>query len=94
MRAAWTYFATIPDTARRFADFSKTKLAMPVLMVTGAKAGGTLPGTQMPLVATNVQTLVMADTGHWLVEERPRETLAALTNFLSLPEVPARAPKG
>jgi pimeloyl-ACP methyl ester carboxylesterase len=82
MRAAWAYFATIPDTARRFADLGKTKLVMPVLMVTGAKAGGPLPGAQVPLVATHVQTLVMADTGHWLVEEQPRQTLAALTNFL------------
>jgi pimeloyl-ACP methyl ester carboxylesterase len=82
MRAAWTYFATIPDTARRFADLGQTKLGMPVLVVTGAKAGGTIPGTQAPLVATRVETLVMADTGHWLVEERPRETLDALTNFL------------
>jgi pimeloyl-ACP methyl ester carboxylesterase len=82
MRAAWTYFATIPDTARRIADLGRTKLDMPVLVVTGAKAGGTIPGTQVPLVATRVETLVMADTGHWLVEERPRETLEALTNFL------------
>src|SRR5271155_2408905 len=51
MRAAWTYFATIPDTARRFADLGRTKLDIPVLVVTGAKAGGTIPGTQLPLVA-------------------------------------------
>jgi len=82
MRAAWTYFATIPDTARRFAEMGKAKLAMPVLVMTGAKAGGATPGTQVPLVATDVQSLVMADTGHWLVEERPAETVAALTNFL------------
>jgi pimeloyl-ACP methyl ester carboxylesterase len=82
MRAAWAYFATIPDTATRFAELGKTKLAMPVLVMTGAKAGGTIPATQVPLVATSVQSLVMADTGHWLVEERPEETVAALTNFL------------
>jgi pimeloyl-ACP methyl ester carboxylesterase len=82
MRAAWTYFATIPETARRFAALGQTKLVMPVLVVTGAKAGGSIPGSQVKLVATRIETLVMADTGHWLVEERPRETLDALTNFL------------
>jgi pimeloyl-ACP methyl ester carboxylesterase len=82
MRAAWTYFATIPETAKRFAVLGQTKLVIPVLVVTGAKAGGAIPGTQVKLVATRVETLVMADTGHWLVEERPQETLDALTNFL------------
>jgi pimeloyl-ACP methyl ester carboxylesterase len=82
MRAAWAYFATIPETAMRFAALGETKLAMPVLVLTGEKAGGTTPGTQVALVATRVETRVMADTGHWLVEERPRETLDALTSFL------------
>jgi pimeloyl-ACP methyl ester carboxylesterase len=82
MRAAWTYFATIPETASRFAELGKTKLSMPVLVMTGAKAGGTIPGSQVPLVADHVQSIVMPDTGHWLVQERPAETLAALTAFL------------
>jgi pimeloyl-ACP methyl ester carboxylesterase len=82
MRAAWTYFATIPETARRFAALGETKLVMPVLVVTGAKAGGSIPSTQVKLVAKRIEMLVIADTGHWLVEERPRETLDALTNFL------------
>jgi pimeloyl-ACP methyl ester carboxylesterase len=55
---------------------------MPVLVLTGEKAGGTIPGTQVALVANRVETRVMADTGHWLVEERPREALDALTSFL------------
>jgi pimeloyl-ACP methyl ester carboxylesterase len=82
MRAAWAYFATIPETAGRFAALGETKLAMPVLVLTGERAGGTIPGTQVALVANRVETRVMADTGHWLVEERPRETLDALTSFL------------
>lgn len=38
--------------------------------------------TQVALVANRVETRVMADTGQWLVEERPREALDALTSFL------------
>ena len=82
MRAAWAYFASIPDTAKRFAEFGKTKLSMPVLVMTGAKAGGTIPAIQVPLVAHRVQSIVMADTGQWLVEEQPEQTIAALTAFL------------
>jgi pimeloyl-ACP methyl ester carboxylesterase len=82
MRAAWSYFATIPDTARRFADLARMPLEMPVLVMTGARAGGVVPGAQVTRVATRSEALVMPDTGHWLVEERPRETLDALTRFL------------
>jgi pimeloyl-ACP methyl ester carboxylesterase len=82
MRAAWTYFASIPETAKQFAELGKSKLSMPVLVMTGARAGGTIPATQVPLVASSVQSVVIPDTGHWLVEERRQQTLAALMTFL------------
>jgi pimeloyl-ACP methyl ester carboxylesterase len=37
----------------------------------------------MKLVADDVQTLVIPDRRHWLVEEAPEEMLAALTAFLA-----------
>ena len=82
MRAAWSYFATLPETATRFAEFAKTKLRMPVLVMTGAKAGGVIPGEQVGVVAERVQSVVMEGTGHWLLEERPEETVGALMGFL------------
>jgi len=82
MRAAWAYFATIPEMATRFAEFAKVKLAMPVLVMTGARAGGTIPGAQVSLVATRVTSIVLEDTGHWLMEEQPEKTLATLMRFL------------
>jgi pimeloyl-ACP methyl ester carboxylesterase len=39
-------------------------------------------GQQMKLVATNVTVVVLKDTGHWVMEERPKETTAALVKFL------------
>jgi pimeloyl-ACP methyl ester carboxylesterase len=36
----------------------------------------------MKLVAANATMLVLKDTGHWVLEERPKETTAALLNFL------------
>jgi len=32
--------------------------------------------------ATNPESLVLANTGHWLMDENPRETIAALVRFL------------
>ena len=39
-------------------------------------------GQQLKLVATNVTVVVLKDTGHWVSEERPKETTDALVNFL------------
>src|SRR5258708_983368 len=37
---------------------------------------------QMKLVASNVTVVVLKDTGHWVLEERPKETTEALQKFL------------
>lgn len=36
----------------------------------------------MKLVATDVTVVILPDTGHWLMEERPQETSQAVTKFL------------
>jgi pimeloyl-ACP methyl ester carboxylesterase len=82
MRAGWAYFASWPDTAKDFAELAQTKLTMPVLSIAGEKASAVILGPQMKLVATNVQVIVFKDTGHWLMEERPKETMDALVEFL------------
>ena len=82
MRAGWAYFEAFPQTARDFARLSRTKLTMPVLVIGGDHSGGAALGDQVKLVANNVTVVVLKDTVHWLIDERPRETAAALTNFL------------
>jgi pimeloyl-ACP methyl ester carboxylesterase len=82
MRAAWGYFAAFPETAREFEQFAKTKLTMPVLVISGEKASGEFLVRQMKLVASEVKWVVLKDTGHWLLEERPGETTQTLLQFL------------
>ena len=82
MRAAWTYFASWPQLAKDFAQLSQTKLTMPVLSIGGEKSLGNELGAQMKLVADNVTVIVLPNTGHWILEERPKETTDALVNFL------------
>jgi len=82
MRAAWTYFASWPQLAKDFARLSQTKLTMPVLSIGGEKSLGNELGAQMKLVADNVTVIVLPNTGHWILEERPKETIDALVNFL------------
>jgi pimeloyl-ACP methyl ester carboxylesterase len=82
MRTGWAYFASWPDTAKDFAQMAQTQLTMPVLSIAGEKASAAILGPQMKLVATDVQVIVLKDTGHWLMEERPKETMDALIAFL------------
>ena len=83
MAAGFAYFASFPKTAEDFAELAKTKLAMPVLSIGGEKANGAALGAQAKLVAaTDVTVVVLKDTGHWLMEERRDETIAALQRFL------------
>ena len=57
-------------------------LQMPVLAVGGEEALGSAVGTQWQSYASNVESRVMPNTGHWLTEERPRQLTAMLLRFL------------
>jgi pimeloyl-ACP methyl ester carboxylesterase len=82
MRAGWAYFAAWPETAKDFAEMAKTKLTMPVLSIAGEKASAAILGPQMKLVATACTAVDLKGTGHWVMEERPEETMQALIAFL------------
>lgn len=82
MHAGWAYFAAWPQTAKDFAELAQRKLTMPVLSIAGEKASAGVLGPQMKLVATDVIVIVLKDTGHWVMEERPKETMEAILNFL------------
>ena len=82
MRAAWAYFASWPELAKDFAQLSQTKLTMPVLSIGGEKSLGDQLAQQMKLVAVDVTVVVLKDTGHWVLDERPKETTDALVKFL------------
>jgi pimeloyl-ACP methyl ester carboxylesterase len=82
MAAGFAYFASFPKTATDFAELAKTKLSMPVLSIGGGKANGDALGKQARLVASNVTVVMLVDTGHWILEERPDWTIDALVTFL------------
>jgi len=82
MRAGWAYFVSFPQTAKDFATLSQIKLTMPVLAIGGEKANGALLGQQMKRVATDAKEIVLRNTGHWVLEENPKQTTDALMNFL------------
>ena len=56
---------------------------MPVLAIGGAESSGEGVGNTMKLVGDDVQTVVLADCGHWVAEQAPEQLLAALSAFLT-----------
>jgi pimeloyl-ACP methyl ester carboxylesterase len=82
MRAGWDYFVSFQQAAADFAELAQTRLSMPVLTIGGEKSLGEFLGTQMKLVASDVTSVVVKDAGHWVLDERPRETTEALVKFL------------
>jgi len=82
MHAGWAYFVSFLQAAKDFAQLSNTKLTMPVLSIGGEKSLGEALGQQAKLVATDATVIVLKNTGHWVLEENPKETTAALEKFL------------
>jgi len=85
MAAGFAYFESFLDTAVEFSRFAETPLAMPLLSVGGEKSLGIALGEQAKLVADNATIVVIKNAGHWLMEEQPQDTMAALTQFLERP---------
>jgi len=82
MRAAFEMFKTFDSQdAEDNRRFAVAKLPMPVLTIEGDKAMGGALEVQAKMVGTNVTSITLKDTGHWLMEQRPAEVKTELKNF-------------
>ena len=85
MAAGFAYFASFPQTATDFAALAKTPLTFPVLTIGGEKANGEVLAKQVKLIAPGGKSVVIPGAGHWILEEKPKETIDALKSFLQGP---------
>jgi pimeloyl-ACP methyl ester carboxylesterase len=83
MKAGMEVFRAFPKDAEDFAGFAKTKLLMPLLVLSGEKAGGPFLIEQGKMVATKVEGVLVKGSGHWLMEEAPGEVIPRLVEFLN-----------
>src|SRR3984885_384236 len=83
MRAGFEVFHAFPQDAEDFVRFSKTKLKMPMLVLTGEKASGEFLIAQARLVADNVTGDIIKGAGHWLMDEAPAQVIPKLATFLA-----------
>jgi pimeloyl-ACP methyl ester carboxylesterase len=83
MHSAFEQFAAFTqDAIDNKAFAAKEKLAMPVLAIGADKSFGTAMADALRFVAGDVTGHVIANSGHWLMEEQPAATVAAITAFL------------
>src|SRR5882724_10595939 len=82
MRAGFEYFRSFEQDAKDFAGFSGTPLSMPMLVLSGEKAGGTFLIEQAKFVASDVRGQIVAGAGHWLIEEAPDVVIPAIRDFV------------
>jgi len=83
MNSAFNQFAAFArDAIDNQAFAAKGKLTMPALAIGGEKSFGAGMGDILRFVATDVTSVVIPNSGHWLMEEQPVATVAAIRNFL------------
>lgn len=83
MHAGFAQFAAFDqDAIDNQAFLAAGKLTMPILAVGGDKSFGPTMAAVMRFAATNVTEAVVADSGHWLMEEQPEATVKLVRDFL------------
>lgn len=83
MHSAFEQFAAFPQDAIDNVDFlAKGKLTMPILAIGGGNSYGPKMAADIRFVGANVEEGIVADAGHWLMEEQPAATIAAISTFL------------
>jgi pimeloyl-ACP methyl ester carboxylesterase len=83
---AFEQFVAFPqDGIDNRAFLAKGKLSMPILAVGAEKSYGTKMADDLRQVATDVTPAVIRNSGHWIMEEQPAQTVSVVKAFLDKP---------
>ena len=82
MHDAFAQFRAIRRDAEDNRAALATRLSMPVLAIGGEKSFGPNEAIVMRNAASDVTELVVPNAGHWLMEEAPETTIAAIHRFI------------
>jgi len=84
MHAGFSQFAAFDqDAIDNRESLTHGRLKMPVLAVGGDHSFGPTMAFVMRFAADDVREVVIGNSGHWLMEEQPAATIAAIRSFLS-----------
>lgn len=84
MHAAFEQFATFntKDAIDNKSFQAKGKLSMPILALGAEKSFGTAQADVMREVGSNVEGGIVRNSGHWIMEEQPDQTVKLIRDFL------------
>jgi pimeloyl-ACP methyl ester carboxylesterase len=83
MHAAFNQFAAFGQDAKDNQVLSaKGKLTMPILALGAEKSFGAQQADIMRVVGANVEGGIIANSGHWIMEEQPDQTVKAVSAFI------------
>jgi pimeloyl-ACP methyl ester carboxylesterase len=82
LKATFGFYRDWDATTTQNGDRQMTSLTIPVLAIGGVNNWGAVVGIAMGGFATNVQTAVIPDAGHWVAEQAPQNLLDTLIPFL------------
>jgi pimeloyl-ACP methyl ester carboxylesterase len=84
MHSAFNQFAAFTqDAADNKALAAQGKLTMPVLALGADHSFGTQMADDLRFVASDVTAGVISNSGHWVMEEQPAQTTAAIVGFIA-----------
>ncbi len=85
LRGGFEYYRAFAQDEIDNRALAKQPLKIPVLGL-GASGGlGDTIGILLRNVASNVKTVIIEDSGHWIAEEQPQQVVTALTDFIPAP---------
>jgi pimeloyl-ACP methyl ester carboxylesterase len=83
MHDAFEQFAAFnQDAIDNKALLAQGKLNMPILALGGEKSFGAGMAVELKFVATQVESGIVPNSGHWIMEENPQATTKMVTDFL------------
>lgn len=82
LSAGFNYYRSIPETIRQNIIREQQTLTIPVLAIGAEHATKDAPYETMKKVASNLTSAIVADCGHFIMEEQPKEFNTLIVNFL------------
>lgn len=83
LKAGFDYYRAMDETIPQVRSHKEKKISVPVLAFSGALACGPLVEMEQRSLATDVESLIIPECGHFPAEEKPEALLPALTDFFA-----------
>ena len=81
LKASFDHYRAFDQNIPQLRKHMETKIEIPLFTFAGALACGEIVGTEFRTLATNVESMIIPECGHYPAEEKPEELLVGLLDF-------------